>query len=178
MAVYREKSASDHGHKNKNYFLFDVHHLIFDGTSVTVFLNEISYLYEKETPACEEGMRGNDESQKLFKQEMKSEVCSLLDMASKEEALKTTPQYQVAREYFQKKLADVEAGDSLLKDYRPKTVRAVCDTVRVSLGEPLSIMAAEQFVRQNGISENTLFLGRLPMRWASIPERTRACSAR
>ncbi len=159
MAVYREKSASDHGHKEKNYFLFDVHHLIFDGTSVTVFLNEISYLYEKETPACEEGMRGNDESQKLFKQEMKSEVCSLLDMASKEEALKTTPQYQVAREYFQKKLADVEAGDSLLKDYRPKTVRAVCDTVRVSLGEPLSIMAAEQFVRQNGISENTLFLG-------------------
>lgn len=139
--------------------MFDVHHLIFDGTSVTVFLNEISYLYEKETPACEEGMRGNDERQKLFKQEMKSEVCSLLDMASKEEALKTTPQYQAAREYFQKKLADVEAGDSLLKDYRPKTVRAVCDTVRVSLGEPLSIMAAEQFVRQNGISENTLFLG-------------------
>ena len=28
----------------KDYFLFDVHHIIFDGTSVKVFLDEISKL--------------------------------------------------------------------------------------------------------------------------------------
>ena len=52
-----------------------------------------------------------------------------------------------------------EAGDSLIKDYRPKTVSTACASVRVSLGETVPVLAVEQFVRQNGISENTLFLG-------------------
>lgn len=136
MTVYRQTDRS--------YFLFDVHHLIFDGTSVRVFLEEISYLYE----SLSESGKGK-----------RSEVCSLLDMAVREESLKASPQYQSAREYFKEKLADVESGDSLIKDYRPKTVSAACATVRASLGEMISVMAVEQFVRQNGISENTLFLG-------------------
>ena len=133
MAVYRQQ--------HRNYFLFDVHHLIFDGTSVKVFLEEISLLFAGEG------------------RELRPETCSLLDMALRETSLKMTPQYRAAQEYFQKKLADVEAGDSLIKDYRPKTVSTACASVRVSLGETVPVLAVEQFVRQNGISENTLFLG-------------------
>ncbi len=137
MAVYRQQDRS--------CFLFDVHHLIFDGTSVKVFLEEISLIYENRV--------------KGKKWDIRPETCSLLDMAAREESLRTTPQYQAAREYFQEKLADVETGDHLIRDHRPKTVTAACASVRVSLGETLSVMAVEQFVRQNGISENTLFLG-------------------
>ncbi len=122
-----------------NFFFFDVHHLIFDGTSVTVFLDEISLLYQGKEP--------------------KPEEISLLDVAVFEETVKDTPKYQAAREYFKNKLMDTEAGDSLLKDYKPKTVSAESGTVRMALGEEVSIMLVEQFAKQKGISENTLFLG-------------------
>lgn len=123
----------------RNFFLFDVHHLIFDGTSVKVFLDEISLLYQGKEP--------------------KPEDISLMDVAVFEETVKDTPKYQAAREYFKNKLEDAEAGDSLLKDYKPKTVSAESGTVRMALGEEISIMLVEQFAKQKGISENTLFLG-------------------
>ena len=62
--------------KGRWYFLFDVHHLIFDGTSVTVFLDEISLLYEGEEP--------------------KQEEISLTDLSVYEETLKETPEYLAA----------------------------------------------------------------------------------
>ena len=43
MALYHNKEHY--------YFLFDVHHIVFDGTSVKVFLDEISQLYQGGNPA-------------------------------------------------------------------------------------------------------------------------------
>lgn len=120
-------------------FLFDVHHLIFDGTSASVFLEEISLLYKGEEP--------------------KPEQISLTDVAVLEETAKETPEYQAAQAFFREKLEDIEAGDPLIRDFRPREVTAKSGTVKLALGEPLSCMAVEQFARKNGISENTLFLG-------------------
>ncbi len=93
-----------------------------------------------------------------FLQAVKKAI-SLLDMAVFQETVKDTPKYQKAREYFKNKLMDTEAGDILLKDYKPKTVSAEGGTVRMALGEEVSVMLVEQFAKQKGISENTLFLG-------------------
>ncbi len=131
MALYRSGK--------KCYFLFDVHHIIFDGTSVKVFLDEISQLYRGEEPEAED--------------------ISLMDLSVYEEKLKDTAKYQKAREYFASKLAGEDFGDALIKDYKNKTVTPASNEVRISLGGELSAMAVEQFVRQRGISENTLFLG-------------------
>ncbi len=136
MALYRMADGSE---KNRIYFFFDVHHLIFDGTSVNVFLEEISLLYKGEEP--------------------KPEEISLMDVAVYEETVKGTPEYQAAREYFKEKLGDGETGEVLLKDYRMKSAGTRSGSVRMSLGEALSVMEVEQFTRQRGISENTLFLG-------------------
>ncbi len=125
--------------KGRWYFLFDVHHLIFDGTSVTVFLDEISLLYEGEEP--------------------KQEEISLTDLSVYEETLKETPEYLAAREYFQGRFAGEEIEEMLIKDYKKKTVSPRSGEVRQGCGEEVSCMAVEQFVRQKGISENTLFLG-------------------
>ena len=124
---------------DKYYFLFDVHHIIFDGTSVKVFLDEISQLYHGEEP--------------------KPEEISLMDFSVYEESLKDTAKYQKAREFFAGKFAGEDVGEALIKDYKKKTVTPASKEVRISLGEELSSMAVEQFVRQKGISENTLFLG-------------------
>lgn len=40
--------------ENRYYFLLDVHHLIFDGTSAAVLLDEISGIYQSELPKPEE----------------------------------------------------------------------------------------------------------------------------
>ena len=131
MAVYEGQGSA--------WFLFDVHHLIFDGTSVKVFLDEISQIYRGEAP--------------------KPEEISLLDQAVCEETIEETPRYQAARAYFQGKLAGEDPGEALIRDFRKKTVSAKSARLHMTLGEELSIMAVEQFVRQKGISENTLFLG-------------------
>ncbi len=136
MALYR---MADRNGKTHIYFFFDVHHIIFDGTSVNVFLEEISLLYKGEEP--------------------KPEEVSLMDVSVYEETVKDTPVYQAAREYFRSKLEDGETGEPLLKDYRPKSPSADSGSVRMALGEEISVMAVEQFARQRGISENTLFLG-------------------
>ncbi len=124
---------------SKYYFLFDVHHIIFDGTSVKVFLDEISKLYHGEEPGSEE--------------------ISLMDFSVYEESLKDTAKYQKAQEFFAGKFAGEDVGEALIKDYKKKTVTPASKEVKISLGEELSSMAVEQFVRQKGISENTLFLG-------------------
>lgn len=123
----------------KCYFLFDVHHIIFDGTSVKVFLDEISQLYRGEEPEAEN--------------------ISLMDLSVYEEKLKDTGKYQKAREYFAGRFVGEDFGEALIKDYKKKTVTPASNEVRISLGGELSSMAVEQFVRQMGISENTLFLG-------------------
>ncbi|WP_288175311.1 non-ribosomal peptide synthetase [Sporofaciens musculi] len=131
MALYRCKGRC--------YFLFDVHHLIFDGTSVKVFLDEVSLLYQGEEP--------------------KPEEISLTDLAVYEETLKETPRYQSAREYFKGRFAGVDIEEMLIKDFRKKVITPRSKAVRQACGEEVSCMAVEQFVRQKGISENTLFLG-------------------
>lgn len=136
MALYRITGSNGN---SRTYFFFDVHHLIFDGTSVKVFLEEISLLYEGGEPEPEE--------------------ISLMDVADYEEQVKDTPEYQAAREYFKSRLDDGERGEDLLKDFRMKSVGARSGRVRMALGEELPVMEAEQFTRQRGISENTLFLG-------------------
>lgn len=121
------------------YFLFDVHHIIFDGTSVQVFLDEISRLYRGEEPAPEE--------------------ISLMDVSVSEENLKETSAYQAAREYFRGKLAGEDFGEALIRDYKGKEAGVRSGRLRLALDGELSCMAVEQFARQRGISENTLFLG-------------------
>ncbi len=131
MALYQDK--------NHSYFLIDVHHIIFDGTSLKVFLEEVSKFYCGEEP--------------------QPETVSLIDLAVYEETLAQTPQYYAAREYFAKKLGDEDYGEALIKDFKNREAGVLSQEVRLALDETLSCMAVEQFVRQKRISENTLFLG-------------------
>lgn len=123
----------------KCYFLFDVHHIIFDGTSVKVFLDEISRIYRGEEPEAED--------------------ISPMDYSVYEEKLRDTDKYRKAQAYFAAQFAGEDFGETLIKDYKKKTVTPSSNEVRISLSGELSAMAVEQFVRRIGISENTLFLG-------------------
>ncbi len=125
--------------KNKYYFLFDVHHLIFDGSSIKVFLDDISAIYKGVRP--------------------KAEDITMIDISVYEETLKDKLQYKVAHEYFRSKFEGEEIDKSLIEDYKKKTVSSKSSKLMISLGDEFSCSIVEQFARGKGISENTLFLG-------------------
>ena len=70
------------------YLLADVHHLIFDGSSFDLFLNQLCDL-----------MNGG---------EIESEAISYADFVSDEKAAEGTPSYIEARNFFSERLASVE----------------------------------------------------------------------
>lgn len=126
-------------YRDRWYFFFDVHHIIFDGVSVNVFLRDISRLYKGQEP--------------------KAEKISLTDMAIYEEGLKETARYQKTREFFRARLEGEDIKESLRKDFKKKTVTSQSGRVTMALSQEFSPMMAEHFTRRKGISENTLFLG-------------------
>lgn len=122
-----------------SYFLFDAHYMIFDRASLKVFLDEISLLYNGEKPEPEE--------------------ISLMDMSVYEERVKNTLEYQAARDYFKKYLDKAKTEDGLLKNYKSKLASAKSGISHMAFPDTLSCMVVEQFTKEKGISENTLFLG-------------------
>lgn len=99
--------------QNRSYFLIDVHHIIFDGTSLKVFLEEVSKFYCGEEP--------------------EPETVSLMDLAVYEETLAQTPQYRAARDYFAKKLGDEDYGEALIKDFRNREAGVLSQEVKLAL---------------------------------------------
>lgn len=91
--------------RNDRYFLFDAHHLVFDGTSLSVFINEIAAVYQGGQP--------------------KEEGLSLFDVAVFEENLKESEAYKEAQAYFEAKLGGVNAESSLIADFEPEIAGAM-----------------------------------------------------
>lgn len=125
--------------KEHSYFLFDAHQMIFDWTSIKVFLDEISIFYRGEEP--------------------KQEEISIMDVAVYEKMVKDTTEYQAAREYFRNRLAGVKTGEGLTADYRKEASGVKSGVVRTVLSDAFFCMTAEQFAKKEGISVPVLFFG-------------------
>ena len=124
---------------NEWYFLMDVHHLIFDGTSLSVFMDEVANTYYGKLP----------EREKL----------TLFDISVYEETLKETEAYQKAERYFEKKFDGVESDSAIIPDYYPQKQNGSSKKLLISVHEQLSSAELEPFIKKVGITENTLFLG-------------------
>ncbi|MGN0394872.1 MAG: hypothetical protein ACI4EF_05875, partial [Coprococcus sp.] len=73
---------------------------IFDGTSLSVFIDEIAAVYQGKQP--------------------KEEKLSLFDISVFEEALKETEAYKEAQTYFEKKLNGIDVDSSLIAVFTPE----------------------------------------------------------
>ena len=119
-------------------FFFDIHHIVFDGSSVTAFLEQISTVYE-----------GG---------ECKPEALDIFDIASSEPALKDSGAYREAQEFFKGRLDGMECDSTPVPDrITDEDVRGAGHVLVAAEG----IMAEDlqHFVQIHGITENTLFLG-------------------
>ena len=124
--------------KDGAYFAFDVHHLIFDGTSIELLLNQIDKAYAGE--------------------KIPTEALTLFDIATHEINIKETDEYKAADEFFKGKLSDVDADSVIIADVITENYETGSGKLAISSEDIFSNSVIEAFARQNGITENTLFM--------------------
>ena len=123
----------------RKYFVFDIHHIIFDGSSVKALVDQIADAYN--------GKETEDEQLNIF------------DIAMYEASMKETDEYKAAEAYFEKTLGGIDTDSRPVPDIIKKDAEKGACRVTVSMGEDIDILQAERFTRERGITENTLFLG-------------------
>ena len=114
---------------------FDAHHINFDGTTLSILLKEIEKCYD-----------GRD----IFE-----EKTSALDLSTYEELQRTTERYEEAKEYFDNLLGGIEVANDFPCDFEDKNEAKlnVCE-----LDLKLEREKLLKFIKENGITENSLFL--------------------
>lgn len=120
---------------NKKVLAMDAHHIVFDGTSLSILLKEISRAYD-----------GRD----IFE-----EKTSAFDLSTYEEALRKSGKYTEAEAYYQHRFDGLELSNDFPSDYADKGV-AKLDTVELVL--PATREDLLKFIRNNNITENSFFL--------------------
>jgi len=119
-----------------NYLFFDAHHLVFDGTSLNVLLNEISISYSNK----------NIEKEKI----------SIFDIYDYEEAIESSQEYKDAESFFDSELSNNECQNNFPLDYDSEI--NVAEEINKNSDGLIDFNNIEKFVKSRGITENTLFL--------------------
>ncbi len=118
----------------KRYYLFiDYHHIIVDGTSMQLMLNDIDKAYHGVT--------------------LEPEELTLADVAANEEAERQTPAFAEAKEWYAKNFDCGDVYTPLIPDREEAvpTESSLLRTLSVSIG------SVDTFCKSNGIFKSTLF---------------------
>lgn len=121
--------------------LADVHHIIFDGTSLGALVSEIAAVYA--------GKEADDEKLTQF------------DIAASEAGIAETDEYKAALRYFDAKLGGTDVDSRLIPDV------LTADEITGDRGGSITVAAdgiftgdeVGKFAKRHKITENTLFLG-------------------
>ena len=116
------------------YLLHDVHHLVFDGGSFDLFMNQLCDL-----------MNGK---------EIEAEAYSYADFVAAEKAAESSPEHAAAKDFFQERLGNVEGVTEIPSDLTNPKEQGVIETV---IGK-LDFDAVERFCRQHNLSPAHLTL--------------------
>ncbi|MDO5827002.1 MAG: amino acid adenylation domain-containing protein [Methanobrevibacter sp.] len=119
---------------DKTILLMDVHHILFDGTSVNLFINELLDEYDDINDA--------------------EEVSSGFDFILDEKELEGSEKYLKAKEFFEDRLADIENVTSINPDKAGEKELGSLKEVSVQINKENIF----EFSKVNGITPNSLFL--------------------
>jgi gramicidin S synthase 2 len=119
------------------YLLFDIHHIVFDGSSMGVLLNDLKEAFEGKFIAPEE--------------------FTSFDRALEEQSLVRSEKYSEAEAYFDKLLGNTSMTVFPSSVQEPYTGTAIDAKVFIPTGN------IGEFCRQNGITESNFFLAVLSL---------------
>ena len=118
-------------------FLLDIHHIIFDGTSVKILLNSISEAYSGKEPAKEEE--------------------SLFDAALEEEKLYLKEEYKEAQHFFENEFEHEQYSTDIISDVKFPDGKKTAGSLDI-YARDLPVPEVEHFVKKAKITESTLFM--------------------
>lgn len=127
--------------ETKTCFLTDFHHIAFDGTSIAVICREISELYS-----------GG---------EIEAEGIGQFGLSVYEENFTHTDAYEEAHKYYENIFAGLEVNTRLVADMNEDdgVEDKPCERFSRVLPDNISAERVDGFIKDNGVTENTLFLG-------------------
>jgi len=120
-------------------FFFDIHHIIFDGSSVSIFVRQIADVYN--------GGQCPDEELTVF------------DVAGQQNNKNDADTELRYREYFESKFGGVDCDSKPVPDRTEKNSFTDWGMISVESGNRLSSDDIKEYVNKNKISENALLLG-------------------
>lgn len=120
--------------------LMDISHLIFDGTSVKLFAEQIATAYN--TGKCEE------------------EEYTVFDVSLKEAQIEKSEEYRKAKDFFNDRFCTLELDLKPASDvFEEKGNSYKADLITANAEERFTKEEIDIFVKKHGISENALFTG-------------------
>ena len=120
-------------------FFFDVHHIIFDGSSIGVMLEQIVHVYNG--GECPE------------------EQLTQFDVSRAGENAGNPEKEEEYRRFFEERLGGIDCDSKPVPDQTVKNDEEVCEFLSVKIGDRLSAETVAEYIEKHGISENALFLG-------------------
>ncbi len=116
-------------------FAFDAHHIVFDGTTLSVLLKEIERCYS-----------GRD----IFE-----EKTSAFDLSTYEDVIRTTDRFAQSEEFFNNLFEDKNVSNDFPCDFEDKNTAKLGS---IDLDLYLEKEKLLKFLKENSITENSLFL--------------------
>lgn len=126
---------------DKSMFAMDLHHIISDGTSVSVICNDIALAYDGK--------------------ELEPEKFSQLDLSVFEEKLEETEEYQKSKNYYDSIFSAVESKSEITEDFaeNSEVENKPNGSFELSTNGKFSVEEVRNFALANQITPYTVFLG-------------------
>ncbi len=119
------------------YLIFDIHHIIIDGISISVLMNEFKKI--------------------LCHEEIELETINNFDYAIYEKKLKEKKQYKIAQNFFETHFSDIDKETTLLSDIIDESTITKTNQVETFFNKNLAPQNIQTFIKENALTENTLF---------------------
>lgn len=107
-----------------DYQLFDIHHLVFDGSSIKVLLNDIARAYDGKP--------------------LEEEALTIFDISVYEKKLRGGRRCRAAQAFFEKMLSGLDVDSRPVSDVIEPSPQKGAGRITLSLGDSLTIAQADR----------------------------------
>ena len=119
----------------KKYLFMDIHHILFDGASIPVFMRDLNRAYAGDR--------------------LEEEVVTAGNFATQEQNARDTEAFMAARAWYEELLSDTEISSTPIHDKETGEARNVCFTIPLGIDEK----QISSYTQSLGIRTSTFFTG-------------------